>query len=136
MNKRHMRALAARIETMKKTSVDNNGIKRDADGFDMTRYVDHCGSPCCIAGWAAYLFKKAGPEHYSTGCKAGAVLGLSELASDVLFEPRIALSGGTYDNVTPKDAAKAIRLVAGGETLAAVIWASTIARVKKKALVR
>ena len=131
MNKRRMRALAKRIAQMPRAKMDRSDKKCTVRGFRMDRYSDDCGTPCCIAGWAAsdFLKKNWNPRMYLDVHKVATQrLGLNEEEAMTLFDPGCGFISLTYTKVTPKDAARALMIVVSGETDPAIVWARAIAR--------
>lgn len=128
MNKERILALADLIET-----ISDSPNSFAIEGFDM-RYVTHeCGTPSCIAGWAAWE-AQGRPEYvqdpnvrdfYSIERQAAEYLGLptkgDNTAAFPLFYPQTP-SGKpleSYDGITAKTVAKTLRhFAATGE----IIW--------------
>lgn len=125
MDKKRMFQLADHIEQLEYAQ-GAVGVDGDPVAFNMNNF---CGSACCIAGWANFLFpdkEEYGLEDLSLDgrVQAGAELklGLDPDTAGELFMP----SDGPffdedyevlipYEDITPKQAANAIRLVANGE---------------------
>ncbi|MDR9777244.1 hypothetical protein RJJ65_32315 [Rhizobium hidalgonense] len=106
MNKKRILALADIIEKQPHTG------KESAEGFSMSSYVHDCGTPCCIAGWAAWLsFRKPKQMVDSTAVfyRAKTYLGLHEVEADLLFLPHEYHCGDKYP---PSQAAATLRHLA------------------------
>lgn len=118
MNKDRILALADLIEKQPHT------VSLHGSGFCMNYVLHSCGTPSCIAGWAAWE-EEGRPKAVSTPdtgwsleCKAQKYLGLATSVeaelSDIaysLFYPegdRVDL----YDNITPAQAAACLRHLA------------------------
>lgn len=117
MNKDNILRLADIIEAQPHTSVD------EAQGFNMEGYIHHCGTPSCIAGFAAFESLKETTndeekiiktlrllERYNVNelwNLAIKWLGFSEEVEIYeLFHPRCSYQ---WHNITPQEAAKVLR---------------------------
>lgn len=79
-------------------------------GFNMSSYRHNCGSPSCIAGWAAHLYAPESDRNISA--IAAEVLGLDHMwALNNLFEVGLDIR---YNDITPRMAATALRRCAAG----------------------
>jgi hypothetical protein len=84
-----------------------------ADGFNMARERHICGTPCCIAGFAAAMLT----ERYGTFAAIQLFTGCTEVEARILYLGFFAcIDIGEYkplEAVTPAEAAAAIRSLAG-----------------------
>lgn len=100
MNKDRILALADLIEKQPHTS------EYDPAGFTMDNWVHSCGTPACIAGWAAWQAsgeqKTINPEVVEDS--AAAFLGISYSDGRRLFTPR-----AEWKAITPAIAASTLR---------------------------
>lgn len=92
--------LAAHIEKLPHTDLEA------ADGFSMTDWKHHCGTPSCIAGWAAHL---SGAHHTLPSEAASDWLGIRFEWAGSLYVPALMR---TLAEITPAEAAAALRKVA------------------------
>lgn len=103
MNTENILALAAKIETLPQST-----SYHDKHGFYMQVYVHECGSPSCIAGWAAHM---SGRSDENIREIAKEWLGLDWPEADELF-----LRFPPLELITPAWAASVLRnLVKTGE---------------------
>lgn len=102
MNTERIRELADVIEDQPHTSFNA------ANGFYMDAWEHSCGTPSCIAGWAAHTFGRQ-VATWEMWDVAEGLLGLSEETSRRLF-----LGDGTFSrgSVTPAHAAAVLRNLA------------------------
>jgi hypothetical protein len=111
VNVERILALADLIEKQPHTKIE------DDSGFNMDRYRHDCGTPACIAGWAASV--ESGniggyiPGAGYTWATAQNFLGLRETQAQHLFAPYGA-DFDLYDwvDITPKMAATTLRNLA------------------------
>ncbi|MBB3411264.1 hypothetical protein FHT87_005217 [Rhizobium sp. BK316] len=109
MKKEHILALADLIEEQEHTEED------DAEGFTMTAITHDCGTPACIAGWAAWEALGRPSGHlYDVACdlegEATDYLGINPMKADLLFYPPEEV--GLYQEITPSQAAATLRHLA------------------------
>jgi hypothetical protein len=102
MNVERILALADIIEAQPHTS------SSDESGFNMNAYSHHCGTPCCIAGWAAG--NVAGLDEEDVFHVAAALLDLSSTLAVQLFIP--PFDGARWGMITPAQAAITLRNLA------------------------
>lgn len=106
MNRERILALADLIEQQPHTEIGA------ASGFNMEDFTHPCGTPACIAGWAAFMFDKEfepGKTTMKYSEHAGMLLGLDyRKAADLfLLTPGIGL-----EEITPAHAATTLRHLA------------------------
>lgn len=90
---------------------------RYSPGFNMRDWMhlegEACGTPSCIAGWAAWMAadkpKYLGTSYLAVVNQAKDFLGLTQIEASKLFIPRIA---GGLEVVTPHQAATMLRTFA------------------------
>ena len=124
MNIDRMRELADHIEQKEmgppavlndgKLRIDKVDMDAGPDRFNMSDWLYHtrdCGTVGCIAGHAACLFPVANGGH-SVYLHAKRALELDEYVASKLFNPLFLLHD--FDEITPKQAARVLRLVADG----------------------
>ncbi|MBD8651518.1 hypothetical protein IFT66_10560 [Rhizobium sp. CFBP 13726] len=105
MNKERILALADLIEQQLHTTPSA------PIGFTMSDYVHSCGTPACIAGWAAWESENQ-PDFLDwrqVDFKATKYLGLDQETSEKLFEPEGVSS---WFEITPAHAAFTLRHLA------------------------
>lgn len=106
MNVERINALADMIEVMPHTTVSAE------EGFSMANWSHDCGTPACIAGWAAYLAKGPGVLiNHSCYDVAADFLDINVCLADELFEPRLG-DVDLWDEIEPKHAAEVLRHLA------------------------
>lgn len=106
MNRERILALAELIEQQPHTG------RLSADGFCMSNYVHNCGTPSCIAGWAAWLSHrkpKQMEDSMALFWRAQNYLDLSEDQADRLFLP---YNYHCEDQYPPSQAAATLRHLA------------------------
>ena len=88
---------------------------RELKGFDMTHYnnVSPCGTVGCIAGYAAMLWPSTTRMQHIPHVAAGA-LDLTFVDAEELFGPSDSIP---LAEITPNQAAQALRLFADGERI-------------------
>ena len=122
MNKERIRKLADVIEKLESsdkvpprphtdyTILDPSEQRlEDAQYFDMRRVSFACGSPACIAGWAAYLFADK-----QMGSTAQSLLEIDSIEAEQLFVPTnynadYTAYPGEEGWISPHRAAKVLR---------------------------
>jgi hypothetical protein len=122
MNVKNIEALIEKLKVTKKASLKYNEdgplCTIPKNGFNMTRYSDSCGTPCCIAGHAVANAKGKVTRciidgfDLSINDRAAKKLGISAVwAENHLFDPVLGRPIRIED-VTPKDAIRALKMVA------------------------
>lgn len=112
MNKERILALADLIE--KQPHVKLN----EAPGFNMSDYRHKCGTPACIAGWAAEISEEN--SFNGTNYLAEKYLELDRITAKMLFAPHFIAgyhkAWKSWNDITPQQAATTLRkLVETGE---------------------
>lgn len=112
MNKERVLALADLIECQ--PHVDPLGIDPylEPSGFNMNCFTHSCGTPSCIAGFAAWEYNgRKINDSDETESKAREYLGLaSYFGAKRLFFPTV--SGRECASITPQEAAQVLRHLA------------------------
>jgi hypothetical protein len=98
-------------------SLPEIGDDTEADGFSMAQYKHACGTPSCMAGYAAWL-KEGKPKNMKTKIyqvfDAGAEwLGINYDTAEALFIPykhnKLDEQGISTDDITPQEAAEVLQ---------------------------
>lgn len=120
MNVERMKEVAERIGKLKHTPFDwDTFTKADPEGFNMVRYNDSCGSPCCIAGWVCHWYGLES-DREGHGLAAADFLGLDDYQAMILFDPN---ESRFLQSITPREAQVAIlRLAADPECSDKEMW--------------
>jgi hypothetical protein len=108
MNRERILALADLIEEQPHTDEEAD------EGFTMESITHDCGTPACIAGWAAWeaLGRQRGDLysiHTDLDAKAREFLDIDPLKAEDLFYPPFPI---VYATVTPSEAAATLRHLA------------------------
>jgi hypothetical protein len=108
VNKERILALADLIEQQP------HADKEASEGFTMSSITHDCGTPACIAGWAAWeaVGRKNGDLYdfdLDIEGKARDFLGISPTKADALFYP---YEFKAYGEITPSEAAATLRRLA------------------------
>jgi hypothetical protein len=100
--------LASVIEQQPHTTVDA------ADGFNMSREWHTCGTPCCIAGFAAKMLTivDGNPIQRFLGCTGGEALLLYYGDFPTAANPWKEPAEDYMQQITPAEAAAALRALA------------------------
>lgn len=101
MDVERIRELADVIERLPHTTPDAD------HGFSMEVYEHPCGTPACIAGWAAHVYNVA--DHVFPEQNGAAALGMTVEEAAPLFEP---LDVCYWSEITPAHAAAVLRNLA------------------------
>lgn len=113
MNKANMLQL---IDVLKTLDHDTNNWRDEPNGFCLNYLRYECGTPACIAGWAAALALRTShlPNDIHIERTAADWLGLDHnMAYNRLFYPdRFLPPGAQYEDVGPKWAAEVLRTMA------------------------
>jgi hypothetical protein len=81
-------------------------LKPIKNAFNMENYNYPCGTPACVAGWADHFLKKDGKRPFFR--RAHDAGGVPEMLNDI-FSGYFGRLDQRMDDITPKQAAKALR---------------------------
>ena len=114
MSKERILALAETIEHAPK-----GRVLQDIQGFDMTDFTHHCGTPACIAGWSIWEFFGRSDENLDELVQASnktysaiacEYLGIPGEQGEILFFPEGF--DKPWNEITQQEAARVLRNLA------------------------